>query len=223
MRIITIIPARKNSSRLKNKNIKKFFKKELIYWTIKFAKRLVKIEDIFISTDSQKVIDLASTMNIKNIIRRKKKLCQSNTKSSTVVNDVLKNIKYKAEGVILLQPTTPYRDLKLFKMVIKKFKSTKENFISIGQNNNNKFFCSIKDNKVIFNKKDNIKKYALNGSLYLYNSKHLKKYKTFKITNMVRPVLMKKIYENFDIDTYADWKKSIQYFKKNKLQKKLFS
>lgn len=223
MRIIAIIPARKNSSRLKNKNIKKYFKKELIYWTIKFAKRLVRAEDIYITTDSQKVIDLGNKMNIKNIIKRSKKLCKSNTRSSTVVNDVLRKIKYKTHGIILLQPTTPYRNLNLFNETIKKFKSTKLNFIGIGQKNNDKFFCSIKNNKVIFDKKDNLKKYALNGSLYIYNSNHLKKYKTFKIPNMVKPVIMKKIYENFDIDTYADWKKSVEYFKKNKLQKKFFN
>ena len=38
--IIAIIPARKNSKRIKNKNIKKFNDKSMIYWTISKLKNL---------------------------------------------------------------------------------------------------------------------------------------------------------------------------------------
>ena len=39
MKFLAIIPARKNSKGIKNKNLKKFNKKPLIYWTIQAAKK----------------------------------------------------------------------------------------------------------------------------------------------------------------------------------------
>ena len=39
MKNLIIIPARKNSKRVKNKNLVKVLKKPLIFWTIKYAKK----------------------------------------------------------------------------------------------------------------------------------------------------------------------------------------
>jgi len=71
--IIAIIPAKGNSKRLKNKNIRSLNKKPLIYWTIKHAQKSKIIKKIFVSTDSQKISNFAQKMNI-GVIRRPKKL-----------------------------------------------------------------------------------------------------------------------------------------------------
>ena len=52
---IAIITARKNSKRIKNKNIKIFNKKPLIYWTIKTALKSKLFDKVFVSTDSKKL------------------------------------------------------------------------------------------------------------------------------------------------------------------------
>ena len=44
MKNLIIIPARKGSKRIKNKNLYKVNKKPLIYWTINLAKKLKKID-----------------------------------------------------------------------------------------------------------------------------------------------------------------------------------
>ena len=49
---LIFIPARSGSKRIKNKNIRKINGKPLIYWTIKYAKKYAKNEDIFVSSDS---------------------------------------------------------------------------------------------------------------------------------------------------------------------------
>lgn len=53
-KILAIIPARKNSKRLKNKNLLLFNKKPLIHWTIKSALKSKKIDTIVVSSDSKK-------------------------------------------------------------------------------------------------------------------------------------------------------------------------
>ena len=52
-KLVVFIPARKNSKRLKNKNILKLGSKKLVERTIKFAKKLVKNDCIFLSTDCE--------------------------------------------------------------------------------------------------------------------------------------------------------------------------
>ena len=52
MKNVVFIFARSGSKGLKNKNIKKFAGKPLLYWTIKQAKKIKNIDDIILSTDS---------------------------------------------------------------------------------------------------------------------------------------------------------------------------
>ena len=55
MKNLILIPARKNSKRIKNKNMVKIKKKPLIYWTINYAKKFEKDFDIVVSSDCNKV------------------------------------------------------------------------------------------------------------------------------------------------------------------------
>ena len=55
MKFVAIIPARKGSKGIKNKNFKKFNNKPLIYWTLRAAKKSKFIDKIIVSTDSKKI------------------------------------------------------------------------------------------------------------------------------------------------------------------------
>ena len=213
MKILCVIPARKNSYRIKNKNIKKIFSKSLIYWTIKFAKRLNNITDIVVTTDSRKVRKISLRNSLKYVFRRKKFLSKSTTPTIDVVKDVLKRYQKKTDAILLLQPTTPYRSVIKFNKAINHFIKNKENMISVGKKNENKNICSIKKNRIFFDKISK-KNMSLNGSLYLIKIKSLLKNKNFKINNSV-PVFMSNKAENFDLDTNQDWKNCINYFKHN--------
>ena len=59
---LILILARKNSKRLKNKNIKKLNSKPLILWTINFAKKINRTNNILVSSDSLKIIKIAKTL-----------------------------------------------------------------------------------------------------------------------------------------------------------------
>ena len=51
---LAIIPARGGSKRIKNKNLKNFFGKPLIYYSILAAKKSKIFSEIHVSTDSKK-------------------------------------------------------------------------------------------------------------------------------------------------------------------------
>ena len=82
--MIAIIPARKGSKRLKDKNFKYLNKKPLIYWTIRAAKRSKLIKDVFISSDSNKLIKYASKFDVKNLGIRPNNLSKDNSKAIDV-------------------------------------------------------------------------------------------------------------------------------------------
>ena len=55
MKNVIFIFARSGSKGLKNKNIKNFNGKPLLYWTIQQAKKIKNIDSIILSTDSKKI------------------------------------------------------------------------------------------------------------------------------------------------------------------------
>ena len=63
--MLAIIPARKGSKGLPNKNIKNFCGKPLIAWTIETLLKSKKITNIFVSTDDSKVIKICEEYKIK--------------------------------------------------------------------------------------------------------------------------------------------------------------
>ena len=58
--ILAIIPARKNSKRIKNKNLKKLYRFPLIYYSIKYALKSRIINKVIVSTDSKKIKNYAN-------------------------------------------------------------------------------------------------------------------------------------------------------------------
>lgn len=108
---LAIIPARKNSKRLKNKNLLKINNKSLINYTLDAAKKVKKLDKIIITTDIEKIIK----KNTKKIfyIRRPNYLCKDNCSTESAIIHALKflnkfdNREY--ENLVLLQPTSPFR------------------------------------------------------------------------------------------------------------------
>lgn len=122
--IISVIPAKGSSSRLKNKNMRFLLKKPLIYWTIKHALESKFIDKIYVSTDSDKIAKFAKKMKV-GVIKRPKKLC-----GEIPIFDVYKHAyqklvkKNKVKIIVGLQPDHPDRTITVDK-VISIFKNRK--------------------------------------------------------------------------------------------------
>ena len=125
--IIGIIPARKNSKRIKNKNIKLLNGKPLIEYTIIEAKKSKLLDQIIVSTDSP-IIKKISGMNGINVSKlRSKKLSSENVKMLSVLKNALivNNLRKKAKTIVLLQPTSPLRKVEHIDKAIKIFDQEK--------------------------------------------------------------------------------------------------
>ena len=59
MKILAVIPARKNSKRIKFKNKKKLGNKHLIEYTIDVAKKIKIFKKILVTTDDAEIIEIS--------------------------------------------------------------------------------------------------------------------------------------------------------------------
>ena len=105
---LAIIPARGNSKRIKNKNLKKLNNKPLIYWTIKAAKKSKFISNIYITSDSLNILNYCKKLNFKTILRPKK-LSGNIIMPDEAIRHAYLKMKKKFDYIVMLQPTSPLR------------------------------------------------------------------------------------------------------------------
>lgn len=114
MKVLAIIPARGGSKGLPGKNIRPLCGKPLIGWTIEQAKASRYITDIFVSTDSQEIADVAKQFGVDVPELRPAELASDTAPSSGFVVYTIE--KLRAQGkeydyIILLEPTSPLREV----------------------------------------------------------------------------------------------------------------
>jgi CMP-N,N'-diacetyllegionaminic acid synthase len=115
MSFIALIPARKDSTRLKNKNFKDLKGKPLIYYSIKSSLNCKYISETHIFSDSKIINDYAVKQGALNKVKRPKSISLLDTTMHKTVNyfvNKLKLKKTKFKYLILLQPTSPQRTAK---------------------------------------------------------------------------------------------------------------
>ena len=110
MKNLFLIPARSNSKRLKDKNLANLASRPLIYHTIKICENFKKTADIFVSSDSSKILNYCKKFSFIKTRKRPKKFATNKSNLVDVAFDVLKNLNnFTYENIILLQPTSPLR------------------------------------------------------------------------------------------------------------------
>ena len=87
--MLVIIPAKKNSRRLKFKNKKFLGTKPLISWTINCAKKLTQNKNIIVSTNCKTIAKIAEKEKCKIPFLRPDNLTKDNTSMFDVVNHVV--------------------------------------------------------------------------------------------------------------------------------------
>tara|TARA_B100000989_G_C19387534_1_gene404277 strand:- start:41 stop:442 length:402 start_codon:yes stop_codon:yes gene_type:complete len=107
-KILALVPARKGSKSIKNKNLKLFKKKPLIAWTLINALKSKFIDNIVVSTDSLKIKKISEKYGADVPFMRSKNLASDKAETVSVVMHLLNNVE-KYDYLILLQPTSPLR------------------------------------------------------------------------------------------------------------------
>ncbi len=111
LKVVAIIPARGGSKRIKNKNIKIFNKKPLVAWTIESALKSKLINEIYLTSDDDKILKIAKKYNIRTI-KRPKKLSNNIINIDQALRHTYLKTKNKFDYIVTLQPTIPLRTSK---------------------------------------------------------------------------------------------------------------
>ena len=106
--ICAFVPARSGSKSILNKNIKELSGKPLIAWTIEAAIK-AGIEMIVVSTDGEDIAKIARQYGAEVLVRSPE-LAQDSTSMFDVLRDEVPKIEPVPELVMLLQPTSPFRE-----------------------------------------------------------------------------------------------------------------
>ena len=132
-KLIFFIPARSGSTRLKNKNLKKFKQTSLLVNKIKSC-QATKLGDVIVSTDSNKIAKTARRNKAKIINLRNKSLATSKSSMISSVIDLINNLEKKKinkpDYIAIVPLTCPLLKTSTIKKICRKIIS-KKNFNSI--------------------------------------------------------------------------------------------
>ena len=108
--IIAIIPARGGSQRIKKKNIKKFYSKPILYWTIKVLKKSKLFSKIVLTTDNNQIRKTGERLGCDYIISRPSNLAGDYTPTKPVIEHAVSFLKkkFKIKYVCCVYPCNPF-------------------------------------------------------------------------------------------------------------------
>ncbi len=98
-KVIAIIPARGGSKRIPKKNIKNFFGKPLISYTIQTARQSNLFDDIIVSTDDEQIAAVAKQYGASVPFIRPKELSDDFTGTNDVINHAIDHLRSKGEEI----------------------------------------------------------------------------------------------------------------------------
>ena len=104
MEIVAVIPARANSKRIPNKNIRLLNNHPMVYYAIQNARNSKYITRVIVTTDSKEVEIIAGQLDVECIVRRPE-LCEDDVVLDAVIYDAVQDIS--CDYIVTLQPTSP--------------------------------------------------------------------------------------------------------------------
>ena len=223
-KIICLICCRGGSKTIKNKNIKFFCGKPLLYWTIKSAQESGVFERIILSTDSKKIANFAKALKIEVPGLRPKKLATSESNQFDTHNYVFKKLNFNDKNsLVCVLNNNPFIDKNYIKKSYEVFKKNSfKGLVTDCSKVDGDYIawkqCKINNKSLIYLFKKNFLSLDLNRQklksffVNIFNIRwgkpsYLKSYLNFKkqlLKNNNKSIELKKI-DNFDIDDNEDW------------------
>lgn len=218
-KVLSIIPARKGSKGIPNKNFIELLNKPLIHWTIKSSLKSNFIDNTLISSDSEQILSYGKSFDLM-IMERPQNLASDEAQMNQVLLNLFENEQSLVEEygyMILLQPTSPLRTEnhidKSFQ-TLKKFKNSDSLISVVEQDNNvlknlilgeNGFLEEVDSKGYIFYSRQFLPKvFKPNGAIYIIKIRDF--LNSGKLINAKTIPFEMNVQESYDIDTIHDYK-----------------
>ncbi len=216
MNSIIIIPARRGSKGLPNKNITQLNGKPLVSYSIEYAQKIKKSNDIIcVSSDDERVEEIVKEYPMAEFLTRPTRLARDNTSMESVLKHLIDQYEKENlffDSIVLLQPTSPIRKINDFKLISKKFNNKVDMVVSVKKANENPYYSLFEENKdgylvkskpsKITRRQDAPNVYCLNGSFFMININSLKKKSISNFSKILKVEMP--VERSVDIDTKND-------------------
>tara|TARA_A200000113_G_C8855433_1_gene351662 strand:- start:1432 stop:2127 length:696 start_codon:yes stop_codon:yes gene_type:complete len=211
---IAIIPARGGSKRLPDKNIKLLGGKPLLSHSIEAALKAKSISAVMVSSDSEQILNIASSYNEVIIHQREKTLASDTATALELVEHIYMNLKDEYSFITLMLPTCPFRNSKHLDEGFALLKDSDDGVISVTSYEFpislnvpvNENYIELSENSPLITgntRSQNHKpSYRPNGGFYVSKWSSFAKYRNFWKGN-VKYYLMNRI-NSIDIDDQID-------------------
>lgn len=188
MKILGIVPARGGSKGVPGKNIKPFAGEPLIAYTIKIAQASNLIDRLILSTDDEAIANVGRDYGIEIPFLRPQELATDTADAISVFQHALKFVmqeNYIPDAVLVLQPTSPLREVKDIVEAIKLMKDKGfDQVISVTKVNQHPYWMkTLQDDNLIkpfmdlagvsLRRQDLPPLFIPNGAIYLYSREYL--------------------------------------------------
>lgn len=219
MKILVLIPARGGSKRLPGKNIRLLGGKPLIVWSIDVARGIPEICDILVTTDDPAIAAICSKAGAYVPWLRPAELATDTASSVDVTLHALD--WYEAEkgvvdGVLLLQPTSPFRTKETVRKGIELFgKNGQQAVLGVSPTHAHPMWMLKKEGEYLVpfmqehgfgtRSQDLPPAFIVNGSFYLISPAELRACQSF-VGVKTMPLIIESLQEALDIDTEWDFK-----------------
>jgi CMP-N,N'-diacetyllegionaminic acid synthase len=218
MRILALITARGASKRVPGKNLRRLGERPLIAWSVDVAREIPEICDILVSTDDAAIAAAARDAGALAPWLRPAELASDTASSVDVCLHALdwyESQYQKLDGLLLLQPTSPFRRRESVLRGIALFCAHRRRpVIGISPAASHPLWCFRLDGQAMrpfiegqglhLRSQDLPAAYVVNGAFYLIDPQDLRTRRTFYSDDML-PLAMNDPVEGIDIDTEWDW------------------
>lgn len=219
-KVLVVIPARGGSKGIPYKNIKELAGKPLICYSIDVARQFTTDENICVTTDDDKIIEVVENYGLKVPFKRPDYLATDTCGSNEVIQHAYQFFEQQGkhyDAILLLQPTSPFRKVEFLNEAVALYDDTIDMVTSVMHAKCNPYYDGFEDNAeglltiskgdgTIERRQDAPAVWQLNGSIYVINPEMLMK-KGLGGFDRIRKYPMSDLY-SVDIDNPFDWKVS---------------
>lgn len=216
-KILAIIPARGGSKGLPGKNIRSLCGKPLIAWSIEQAKASKYIDEVFVSTDSTEIADVAKSFGVEIPYLRPAELATDTSPSSEFVIHTINYFRSQAKEfdyILLLEPTSPLRKKDDIDKAIELLQENTISIVSLGEVHtehpnitkyidNDKILPFVDISEKITHRQSLSKAYFPYGVVYLVQINYFEKEKRF-YSEESTPYFIER-WQNYEVDDIFDF------------------
>lgn len=221
MKILVIIPARGGSKGIRDKNIIDICGKPLIQYSIEPSlelKKLGLVDKVIVSTDNYRIAEISKKLGAEVPFLRPDKISGDKAKSIDFILHAInfyEKLDIQFDSILLLQPTSPIRDVTLLKDAINLFEVNNSNSLISCYNEEyindlvmykteNSFYLKPLNNNHNkgLRRQDHGDVFVRNGAIYLTKVSYIKE--THQIISDKPLLIEMKKSQSINVDTLED-------------------